>query len=188
MNPPLFSRALKILLSTNALIFISAAMLAPIYALFVDEIGGDILDASMTGGFYALAAGITTLAAGRYADNVKEKELIVVLGYLLIALAYTFFIFVDSITDLFLTQILMGIGSAVSAPAFDALYSKHLNKKRAGLQWGAWESMYYFTTAAGAALGGLVVHRFGFDTLFAIMALLSFTSAIYIYFLPRKVL
>lgn len=184
----IFNKALKVLLSTNALIFIAGAMLAPIYALFVDEIGGDLLDASMTGGIFALAAGITTLAAGKYADKVKESELIVVLGYLIIAIAYVLFIFVDSIFMLFLVQIFMGIGSAIYAPAFDALYSKHLDKRRAGTQWGAWESMAYFTTAAGAGIGGLIVNRFGFDTLFIIMALLAFISAMYIYFLPRKVL
>ena len=34
------NKALKILLSTNAIILLAAAMLGPIYAIFVEEIGG----------------------------------------------------------------------------------------------------------------------------------------------------
>ena len=35
------SKALRILLATNAFILLAGAMLGPIYALFVDEIGGE---------------------------------------------------------------------------------------------------------------------------------------------------
>ena len=71
---------------------------------------------------------------------------------------------------------------------FDAIYSKHLDKHKAGREWGAWESMNYFTTAFGAIMGGLLVTGFGFNIMFVAMAILCFFSAAYIYLLPRKVL
>ena len=53
-----FNRALRILLSTNGMILLAGAMLGPIYALFVDKIGGDLMDASIAGGIFALVAEI----------------------------------------------------------------------------------------------------------------------------------
>lgn len=67
-----FRKGLNILLFTNAMILLACAMLGPIYALFVEEVGGDLLDASFAGGAFAIAAGVTTLISGRYTDKVNK--------------------------------------------------------------------------------------------------------------------
>lgn len=183
-----FNRALRILLATNAMVLVAGAMLGPIYALFVEEIGGTILHAGITGGVLALAAGMTTLVAGKYADKIKEDELIVTFGYAMMGLGFMFYIFVNSIWSLLLVQVIIGFAEALYSPAFDALYSKHLTRKKAGREWGAWEAMNYFSIAFGAVIGGFIVMHFGFNVIFVIMALLCFSSAVYIYLLPRRVL
>jgi len=188
MKKLFFNKALRILLSTNAMILTAAAMLGPIYALFVEKVGGDLMDASIAGGIFALVAGLTTLVSGKYSDRIKENELIIVLGYSIMGLGFLLYFWVNSIIFLFIVQAIIGLGGAIYSPAFDAVYSKHLNKHRLGTQWGAWESMNYFTAAVGAILGGGLVTLFGFKTLFIIMALLCFSSALYIYHLKRKVL
>jgi len=176
------------MLFTNALVLAAGAMLGPIYALFVEQVGGDLMDASLTGGVFALAAGITTILAGRYADRIKENELIIVFGYVLMGIGFLLMTKVNSIWFLFGTQALIGFAEAVYSPAFDAVYSKHLPDCRRGKYWGAWEAVNYFMAAAGAFAGGFLVYHFGFDFLFIIMAILAMGSAVYIYFLPRKVL
>jgi len=188
MKKQLLNKALRILLSTNAVILFAVAMFGPIYAIYVERIGGDLMDAGFAVALYALAGGITTIVSGRYSDKIKENELIVVAGYLIMAGGFLAYVFIDSVLQLFIVQMVIGLGEAIYAPAFDALYSKHLDGKRSGSQWGAWESTNYFTAAIGAAVGGFVAAQFGFNRLFILMAALSLASAIYIYLLPRKVL
>ena len=188
MSQKLFNKPLKILLATNGIILIAGAMLAPIYAIFVEKIGGDLLDASLTGGIFAFTAGITTIISGRYADKIKENKLIVVFGYLLIGFGFLLLNFATTIWMLFLIQILIGFAEALYSPTFDALYSKHLKKDMAGREWGAWEGVNYFSITIGAVTGGLMANYLGFNILFTVMSVLSFLSAIYIYILPRKVL
>jgi len=183
-----FNKALRILLSTNALILMAGAMLGPIYAIFVVNVGGDLMDASIAGSIFALAAGLTTLISGKYSDKIKENELIVVLGYSIMGLGFILYNWVNSITLLFIVQAIGGLGEAIYSPAFDAVYSKHLDGHRSGTQWGAWESMNYFITALGAIIGGLLVTLFSFQLLFTIMGILCFSSAWYIYHLKRSVL
>jgi len=48
--------------------------------------------------------------------------------------------------------------------------------------------MNYFTAALGAVVGGLIVTQFGFETLFIIMTVISWSSAIYIFHLKRIIL
>ncbi len=184
----LFNRALRVLLITNGLVLIAGAMLGPIYALFVERIGGSLLDASLTAGIFALAAGVTTLIAGKYADNVKRKDLIVVLGYLVMGIGFVLYTFVNSIIFLFIVQVIIGFAEAFYSPAFDALFSGHTTKKRIGIEWGTWEAMDYFSVAFGAIAGGVIVTLAGFSAIFMIMAALCFISSAYIYLLPRRVL
>ena len=163
-------------------------MLGPIYALFVEKVGGDLMDASIAGSIFALVAGLTSLVSGKYSDKVKENELIVVLGYSIMGLGFLLYFWVNTIIFLFIVQAIIGFGEAIYSPAFDAVYSRHLDGHKSGTQWGAWESMNYFTTAIGAIVGGGLVTLFGFQILFVIMAMLCFSSALYIYHLQRKVL
>jgi len=163
-------------------------MLGPIYALFVEKVGGDLMDASISGGIFALVAGLTSLISGKYSDKIKENELIVVLGYLIIGFGFLLYFWVSSIFFLFIVQAIIGLGEAIYSPAFDAVYSKHLDGHKSGRQWGAWESMNYFTMAIGSVVGGSLVTIFGFQILFLIMAILCFSSAIYIFHLKRSTL
>ncbi len=181
-------KAIPVIIATDSLVMLAAAMLAPIYALFVKDLGGSLLDASIIGAVFALTAGLTSLISGKLTDKIKEKEFIVIIGYICIGIGFVLLTFAHSIWFLFFIQILTGFGNAFYGPAFDTLFSQHTTKRRAGFQWGSWWSMYYFTTAIGALLGGLIVTWFGFPILFLIMAMFTFFSALYIYLLPRKVL
>lgn len=188
MKKLFFNKALKILLATNAMVLIAAAMLGPIYALFVEKVGGDLMDASIAGAVFAFVAGLTTLVSGKYSDKIKENELIIVLGYVIMGMGFLLYFWVDSVIFLFIVQAIIGLGEAIYSPAFDAVYSKHLDEHKSGTQWGAWESINYFTTAVGAIIGGGLVTLFGFQMIFVIMAMLCFSSALYIYHLKRSVL
>lgn len=185
----IFNKALKILLATNGLILIAGAMLGPIYALFVEQVGGDLLDASIAGGLFALSAGLVSLVFGRLSDEMRHSEWVMVLGYGLIGLGFLLYLFVDSVLFLFAVQVIIGFGEAIYSPAFDKLYSLHLVDGKGGTEWGAWESMNYFTAAFGALAGGLIVNRFGFNAMFIVMAVLCYLSASYLYLLsPKRVL
>jgi len=183
-----FSKGIKTILLVDSIVMVAAAMLGPIYALFVEEIGGSLLDASFAAAIFAVVGGITCLISGNLTDKIKENELIIVFGYFMLGIGFFLYTFVDSILFLFGVQVIVGLAHAVSNPALDAVFSKHLDKGKVGKEWGAWEALGFFTYAIGAVVGGLIVINFGFDAIFIIMSILCFASAIYIYLLPRDIL
>lgn len=182
------NKALRILLLTDSVILIAGATIGPIYALFVEKVGGDLLDASFAGGVFAVAAGITVILSGRYSDKIKRPELVVVLGYTVLGIGYLLYILVNSIWFLLVVQVIIGFGQAIYNPPYDALYSRHLDDGREGSEWGLWESTNYFSVAVGAIIGGVIVTTVGFNALFMLMAIMCFLSAAYIYQLPKRIL
>lgn len=163
-------------------------MLGPIFALFVEGVGGSLLDASAAGAAFALAAALTTLVAGRYTDKFRKGREVLILGYTLMGVGFICFVFVHSIVALLAVQVLIGFAEALYAPAFDALYSEHITARKVGREWGAWEAMSYFVHGFGAIAGGAVVVWLGFDWLFLLMSGMCFGVALYLLHLPRTVL
>ncbi len=182
------NKPLIILILTNSAVLISIAMLAPIWAIFVEEIGGDILEVGLAVSTLAITAGIVVIFTGKISDQVKDDELIIAVGYLIIGAGFILYNFVSNVWFLAVVQIIIGIGIAIYEPAFDSVYSKHLKSKSEGREWGAWESVNYFCQAIGAALGAVIATAFGFNALFIMMAALCIVSALYIFIIPRKVL
>ena len=176
----------KILLFTNSLVLIAAAMIAPIYAIYVKKIWWDLMDASVALWLFALAAWLVTLVSWNYVDKVKNKSLIIVLGYLLIWIWFILYTIADNIYFLFFIQILIWIWEAIYSPAFDALYWLSLKEEYKGFWWGLWEFMNYFTIAVWAFAGGIMVTYLGFNSIFIAMSILCFGSAIYLYIVSNR--
>ncbi len=181
------NKALRVLLVTDSFVFLASAMIGPIYAIFVERLNGNVLDAGLTSGLYALVAGIVTILAGVYSDKVRRNEYVVIAGYALVGVGYILYQFVDSTLALFAIQALLGIGAGIHMPAYKALYSKNLDDMREGVEWGLWEGLTYFAIAGGAALGGVIAYLYGFPYVFAAMSVLCFLSAAYIYVQPKGV-
>jgi MFS family permease len=166
-------KELRILLLSSALFMLAAGLFGPIYAVFVEEIGGDLLTAGTAYSAFAIAAGVIIFFISRWEDHVKHQEKLVILGYALSCVGFLGYLLIKKPLDLFIVQIILGIGEAVGIPAYDGLYSKHLDKGKFVSEWGLWESMNYIVLGISAALGGFLAKTYGFRFLFFIMFLLS---------------
>lgn len=184
------NRALRVLLLSNSLILISLGMLVPIYALFVERVGGGALTAGLTAGAIGLTSAVSALISGRLVDRVDPHKTRIVLagGWATIGCALLLYLLVDSITTLFIAQIILGFVKTISAPAIDTLYARHLDKSTTGQEYGIWEANFFLTAGIGAVLGGVIVNTFGFDGVFIAMAGLAFTAAVYVMTVPKNIL
>lgn len=185
----LLNRPLRILLFNDTLTLIASAMIVPIYAIYVDEIGGDLLDAGLAAGIFAIVAGFAVLITGRIADRITYKARILSVGYLLSAIGFLLYTVVGTMWQLLLVQAIVGLSQAVIGPVFDAMYGNHIGgKKHAPSRWSMWESAYYFAIAIGSGAGALIVKYAGFDTLFIVMSCMCLLSSLYILGQSKKIL
>jgi len=171
-------KGLRILLFSDTWATLALGMIGPIYAIFVEKIGGDILDASWAYFAFMITTGVVMYLISHWEDKVKHKEKLITLGYSLTALGCLSYIFVYNQTTLIVTQIILGLAEAIQLPAYDALYSKYITKKKAAPEWGNWEAMWYLVTGIAAVIGGFLATLYGFKTLFMVMFVVSLVSVV----------
>lgn len=181
-------RARKILLSTEVVSTGTLGLLGPIYAIYVERIGGSILEASGTYAIFALIHGLLVMRLGKLTDRVKEQKYFMVAGFLISGIGFLGYLFVKNLPQLVLVQAILGIAMAIMTPANYALYTKNLDRGKFAAQWGTMEGIYYITQGLTAFAGGIIASYIGFQAIFIFMAGVSFLAGIYIWLLPKEVL
>lgn len=166
-------RGLKFLVITDAWATLALGMLGPIYAIFVEQIGGDILDASWAFFAFTFTSGVVMYLLSFWENKIKHKEKLILASYILIAVGCLGYYFVYNQISLLIVQVVLGLATALLAPAYDALYSHYVVKKEEASDWSLWESMGYIVGAIAAVIGGYVVNIFGFRILFIVMFIVS---------------
>ena len=169
---------LRVMLTADFFAILSIAMLTPIYAIFVQKIGGDILEASGAWTAFSLTSGILIYFISKWEDKDKHYGRMVFTGYLTRSFAFLGYMMVQNIWHLFGVQVMLGISFAVALPSYDCLYSTYLQKGKYATEWGTWESMDMIVSAIGAMAGGLVASKFGFNTLFLAMFVIAIIGTV----------
>lgn len=179
-------KELKVLLAVSAMFTLAGGLFGPIYAVFVEQIGGDLLDAGGAYAAFSIATGVLIFILGRWEDHVKHMEKLIIIGYLLNVFGFVGYLLIRNPMDLFLVQILFGISAAINTPAYDGLYSKLMDRGRYASEWGMWESQYYIIGAVAAVSGGFLAEMYGFAFLFQIMLGISIIGFLFTLLLLRK--
>lgn len=167
-------RVLKILNTISALFILAAGLLGPIYAVFIQNIGGDLIVTGTAYSIYAIASGILIFFMSKWEDHIKYKVKLMVAGYGLACLAFLGYTLISNPLQLFLVQLTLGIAASIRVPVFDALYSKNLTKGKYTSEWGIWEAIAYVFTGISAFAGGYIAQTFGFKVLFLCMFGIAF--------------
>lgn len=171
-------KQLKLFLIGNSFFVLAVGMFGPIYAIFVQQIGGDILAAGAALAIFMIISGVGMLLMGKIQDRIKKDKPPIILGCALESLGFLGYFFVSNVTQLFLIQILLGISTVVRTPAYSSFYTKYLEKGKFASQWSAWDSAWYIVTGVAALIGAFLAKIFGFKVLFLIMFFLSLIGLI----------
>ena len=76
------NRSLRILIITNTGIVFVVGLFAPFYAVFIQNIGGNIAFAGFSWALFAIVQGSLILLFSNWELRVKEQELLIALSYI----------------------------------------------------------------------------------------------------------
>ncbi|OWY65713.1 MFS transporter [cyanobacterium TDX16] len=175
----MLQKNLKILLYSSNIWYLGEGMFAPIFGLFTQKIGGNILDISGIWAAYLVATGIFTILVGKLSDRNISKAKLMIIGYALNAIFTFCYLFVSSQLSLFLVQVGLGIASALATPTWNALYAQYEDREKAGQIWGMADGQSKVMTGLAVVLGGVIVNWLSFNTLFITMGTIQVIATLY---------
>lgn len=121
-------REIQIILVSSIFWSLAAGMLGPIYAIFVEGIGGDILTTGSAYAAFAFTSGFLMLLTGKFADSFKKPEYLLMISNFLSFLGTTGYLWVSNTTRLFIVQIVLGASEAIGVPVIDGLFSRYTHE------------------------------------------------------------
>jgi MFS family permease len=168
----------RILLKASFIFNFGIGLFAPIYAIFVQKIGGDILDAGIAFAIYFILTGIFVIAFDTSKFYLKNVKKMIILGYFLFAIAYFLFIFIKTPMHLFLLQMLLGLATGIADPAWEGVFSAKGSEKKESKNWAIWTGGVSIIAGISAVVGGIIVTLFSFEVLFGIMSALCLLASL----------
>jgi len=185
------SLVIKLLILSDTLLYSAMNLLAPIYALFIQNeiVGANITTVGIASALYLISRSIFEVPVGIMIDKIKgEKDdwIIMVSGLFLVSIAYFGYMFVGHIWQVFLLQIILGLAAALANPTWCKMFTRHLDKGEEGVEWSMYDVIVGVGAGLAAALGAFIADIYGFDTVFFIVGIVAAFSAIVLLFLKKE--
>lgn len=182
------NKALKTLYVFNGLFVLAGSLLGPLYAIYVAKITSGAMSIAISWSVFLFSTTVFSYLVAKLGDRVKEKESLLMVGFLVRAICWLAYIFVTKYDSLLVVQFVLGFGEAIGSPAFDAIFAEHLDKGRHIKDYSDWRVVSNLALVIGTILGGYVVQNFGFNYLFILMSTIAFVCFGGILMKPRKLL
>src|SRR6185503_7982924 len=119
---------IKILLTCSILLHGGINLLAPIYAIFIKDIGGTIVDAGVTVGAYAVLRGIFYFLFRQLKEAKFSRKLMIASGYFLFFVGYLCYIFASNVMHVLAIQALLALAEVIINPSWSAVIANALEK------------------------------------------------------------
>jgi len=168
----------KILLISSFFGHFALGLLGPIYAIFVQHIGGDLLEAGVAYALFSIFAGIFVIIFGTSKFFEKHLRHMVVVAYGLLSLSCLGYIFVNNSIQLFIVQIVLGIASGILEPSWDSLFAEKMPAKDASKNWALWSGGASLMIGISAIVGSLIASKLSFQIMFIVMFFVSLGAMI----------
>jgi predicted MFS family arabinose efflux permease len=172
------TKTAKILLLGANIWYFGEGMMGPLFAVFAQRVGGDILDITWAWSTYLGITGILYILIGKAINKKPYKTKVMVAGYILNAIFTFGYLLVKNPLHLFLVQAGLGAAEAIGTPAWDALYAQNVADKSDTYAWGLSSGQSQIVTGIAFAIGGLIAHFVSFESLFITMGIVQILAAV----------
>ena len=160
----------------------AAGLLGPIFALFIEDFikGGNAAVAGLAAGIYLFTKSVLQIPIAHFIDKIRgEKDdfWLMFIFTILIAFIPLLYLFINTPLQLYIIQFVLGFFTAFTFPTYMAIFTRHIDKKKEGTEWGIYFTLTDLTGAAFAAVGGYIAITQGFPVLIIAVAVVSFIGA-----------
>jgi MFS family permease len=191
------NRVIRALILCDFFLHSAWGFLSPVFAVFVVQniTVGDAKEGLKVAGFATLFYWITKSLlqvplSKEFDENRGERDdywfMVIVLfitglspfGFLISSLPWHIYFF----------QVIHAIGMAMFVPSWNAIFTRHMDTKKAAYEWGLDSTFLGMGIAIAGAIGGILASILGFNLLFVLTGLFSMFSAFLLLAVHKNIL
>jgi MFS family permease len=182
------NRTMKLLMVSDIFVLTGFGLIQPILAIYVNQdiVGGSVLTAGIASAIFMLTKSLVQLPFSKYLDTHGRKVKWLIFGTLLMALVPLIYLTSRSIYQVFLAELIYGIGSGLAYPTWLGLWSVNLDKGKESFQWSLYSTSTGIGMAATGAAGAAIADLTGFTTTFLLAGLMCGLGCLLLFYLEGK--
>ena len=192
----LFNKVVKILVTSDFFLNLGWGLVSPVFALFILEkvTINDPLKAAEVAGlsalFYWISKSLLEIPIGSILDKKhgeKDDLWFMIAGTFLTSVVPLGYIFSSEPWHIYLWQVVHAIGMALAVPSWSAIFTRHIDKGKEGLEWSLESTSIGLGAGIAGGLGGIIAGYMGFNSLFVMISILNIISVILLLFIKKDV-
>ncbi|MDO8560963.1 MAG: MFS transporter [bacterium] len=173
LRMPPINQVILIIIFAEFVFTIGSALIGPLVAIFVTkDIGAPVTVVGFSVAIYWVIKSVLQLPVARYLDKNHgeiDDYYSTLIGLAISITAVYLYYFVQSAWHIYALQALIGIGDALVVPAFQAIFTRHLDKDQEASELALRSSFSYgIGSALGGALSGILALAIGIRSIYLI--------------------
>jgi DHA1 family multidrug resistance protein-like MFS transporter len=182
------NQTIKLLMLSDIFVLTGFGLIQPILAIFINDgvAGGTIFSAGLASTLFLLTKSLVQLPFSKYIDGNKNKTKWLILGTFMIAIVPVLYIFIDNIYQVYIAEIIYGLGSGLAYPTWVGLWSINLNEGRESFEWSVYSTSTGLGSAITAAIGASLAHFIGFKATFILTSVMCLVGSMILLLLDKK--
>jgi DHA1 family quinolone resistance protein-like MFS transporter len=182
---------IKFLTLSDIMIISGWGLVSPIFAVFITNNikNGNLEVVGIASTIYLLSKSLGQIPIAKLMDKIKgEKDdfRFLLFGSLCWSIVPLFYMIISQAWQLYIIQFFYGLTSAFAYPAWYAIFTRHIDKNKEGIEWGIYNTLTDLGGAISASLGGLLAYQFGFKYLFIIVSIISLFGSLFLLFIRKN--
>lgn len=174
---------IRLLIISDTVVIGATGLLGPIFALFIEDFiqGGNATVAGLAAGIFLFTKSIMQVPIAHFIDKVRgEKDdfWLMFICTVLIALIPLLYLVIHTPLQLYIVQFILGLFTAFTFPTYMAIFTRHIDKKKEGTEWGIYFTLTDLTSATLAAVGGYLATAQGFPSLIIAVVVVSLIGSL----------
>jgi MFS family permease len=174
---------IRFLIISDTILIGASGLLGPIFALFIEGfiIGGNEAVVGLAAGIYLFTKSTLQIPIAHLIDRIRgEKDdfWLMFICTLVIALIPLFYLIINTPLQLYLVQFILGLFTAFTFPTYMAIFTRHIDKEKEGIEWGMYFTFTDLTSAVLASVGGFLATTQGFPTLIIAVVVVSIIGSL----------
>jgi len=179
---------IRFLILSDVLIIGAAGMLGPIFAFYIENFvqNGNEQVAGIAAAIFLITKSLFQIPIAAIIDKIRGERddfYVMVPFSILMSLAPLLYLLVSQPWQLYTVQLLMGLFTAMTFPSYMAIFTRHIDKTKEGIEWGVYFTLSDLLSAGLAVIGGYMAYNIGFTALIISVASISTLGSLMLIFI-----